>query len=107
MTNLIDELIMMWPCCYCFSFGFVFSLCSLGLSFCVSNICISEAKKSFLNSIDILNEYVFEKRDLHLSYHQKCSTSWLEIKICKPYYKNFNDQNNNFNIVVNNQIENF
>ena len=81
---------MMWPCCYCFSFGFLFSICTLGISFCLPNMCISEAKESFLKSLDRLNEYVFERRSLHISYHQLYSTSWLEIKINGPYFNNLN-----------------
>ena len=35
-----DELFLMWPCCFCFSYGYVFSLCTIGMSFCFPYICI-------------------------------------------------------------------
>lgn len=57
----------------------------VGLSFCLPSFCISEAKISLLNSIKEANENMFNKKNLNLSYQQKCSTSWLQIDILDPY----------------------
>lgn len=31
MDRIIDELFMMWPCCFCFSYGYIFCLCTAGI----------------------------------------------------------------------------
>ena len=66
----------MWPCCLCFTFGYICSLCTAGLSFCFPYICISEAKERFDSEITNINSYLNSKR-LHISYKSKCSTSWV------------------------------
>ncbi len=58
----------------------LFNFC-LGLSFLFPNFCISEAKLKLLETINFVNENIFNKKNLNLSYHQKCSTSWLQIDI--------------------------
>jgi hypothetical protein len=73
----------MWPCCYCFSFGYLFSVCTLGMSFCAPHLCISEAKHTLDKSLLRANEYILNKKGLHISYHSKCSTSWLQIDISR------------------------
>src|SRR5689334_1141626 len=56
MNGIADELFMMWPCCFCFTYGYLFCLCTLGLSFIIPNCCISEAKIHLLQSIKNANE---------------------------------------------------
>jgi hypothetical protein len=79
INKIIDELTMMWPCCFCFTFGYMFCLCTIGLSFLLPNCCISEAKIRLQDSIKEANESILKNKNLQLSYHQKCSTSWLQI----------------------------
>jgi hypothetical protein len=82
INRIVDELTMMWPCCFCFTYGYMMSLCTLGLSFLFPNCCIQEAKIKLLECINDMNKTVLNKRNLDMSYHQKCSTSWLQIEIC-------------------------
>ena len=81
MTRIIEGLTAMWPCIYCFSFGYICSLCTLGLSFCLPNICISEAVEFFTHDIEEVNSSFFNKNKLHLSLQRRCCTSWLQIDI--------------------------
>ena len=66
---------------YCLSVGYLCSLCTFGLSFCLPNICISEAVASFLQDIDEANKEFFNPNKLHLSLQRRCCTSWLQIDI--------------------------
>jgi hypothetical protein len=45
------------------------------------NFCISEAKERLLKSINSVNENILKKKNLLLSYHAQCSTSWLQIDL--------------------------
>ena len=81
MTRIIEGLTIMWPCVYCLSVGYLCSLCTFGLSFCLPNICISEAVASFLQDIDEANKEFFNPNKLHLSLQRRCCTSWLQIDI--------------------------
>lgn len=51
------------------------------MSFLFPNFCISEAKHKLLETINYTNENIFHKKNLSLSYKEKCSTSWLQIDI--------------------------
>jgi hypothetical protein len=92
INRIIDELTMMWPCCFCFTYGYMMCLCTLGLSFLFPNCCIEEAKIKLLECISNMNNTVLNKRNLNMSYHQKCSTSWLQIEI-KDNEENPNKEN--------------
>jgi len=81
MESLIEGNIIMWPCDFCFNFGYVCSICTLGISFCFPYFCIKQATKSFLEDIDNLNNETFHKYNLHLSLQKKFCTSWLQIDI--------------------------
>jgi hypothetical protein len=89
-----DELFLMWPCCFCFSYGYIFSLCTAGMSFCFPYVCISDAKKTLLQSIAKANERYFHKKGLELSYQSKCSTSWLQIDISQNQYNDLTNKDN-------------
>ena len=82
----MDDLESYWPCCLCFSYGYLFSICTLGFSFCFPNLCISEAKKHFLKNIHQLNDEILNRKGLMLNYREKCSTSWLEIELLEKSY---------------------
>jgi hypothetical protein len=61
--------------------GYFFCLTTAGLSLLCPWICIKEAQEQFLYQIDRINKEVFNKHKLHLSYHNICITSWLQIDI--------------------------
>ena len=79
MNSLNEELFSYWPCCACFYFGYIFCICTAGLSFLCPNFCISTAKENFLKKLDYYNSQHFHPKGLDLSYNQKCSTSWLKL----------------------------
>ena len=81
MERLIEGNIIMWPCDFCFNFGYICCICTLGISFCFPRFCINEATKSFLEDIDTVNNETFHKYNLHLSLQKKFCTSWLQIDI--------------------------
>lgn len=80
LTNCLnDELYRNWPCTLCFVCGYLCSPCTLGLSFCCPYGCIKTAKENFMNKLEHYNSQHFEPKGLSISYHQKCSTSWIKI----------------------------
>ena len=80
IDKLNNTLYMFWPCCMCFTFGYLCSLCSLGLSFCCPYVCISEAKGRLESEIVEINSKLYSK-NLEISYKSKCSTSWVNLNI--------------------------
>jgi hypothetical protein len=96
---------MMWPCCLCFSFGYLCALCTLGkyylipgLSFCFPYVCVSDAHSAMQRVLIEANRNFFNKNGYVIAYKSKCSTSWLEIS------ENNSSESNL--IIVNNQINN-
>lgn len=80
LTNsLNDELYSYWPCTLCFCFGYLFSPCTFGLSFMCPNMCISSAKENFISKLEYFNSKYFNAKMINITYHQKCSTSWLKL----------------------------
>ena len=71
----------MWPCCFCFSFGFLACLTTGGLSFLCPWICIRDAQEQLFNDIKNINETIFNERGLKISYKNICLTSWLQIDL--------------------------
>lgn len=57
---------------------------------------MSEVKANLYDKIKDLNNRVFLPKNLQLSYHSKCSTSWLELEILIPDHISI-DQNLNPN----------
>jgi hypothetical protein len=94
------------------------SLIIIGLSFLFPSFCISEAKTRLLETLSYTNENIFNKRNLCISYKQKCSTSWLQIDILEKEDSllNIDKKNNDYNYgnikyvdqktinIINNQI---
>ncbi len=72
---------MMWPCCFCFSFGYFACPATAGLSFLCPWLCINEAQEQFINDIHNINETILNKRGLLMRYKSICITSWIEIEI--------------------------
>lgn len=81
LTNALnDELYSYWPCTLCFCFGYLFSPCTLGLSFLCPNMCITSAKENFIKKLEYFNSKYFNPKMINITYHQKCSTSWLKLE---------------------------
>ena len=75
-----EALFFYWPCFMCMSFGYCFSLCTLGLSFCCPGLRIFEAKKRVLREIEEINKD-FARVGIKLRLVTKCSTSWIELSL--------------------------
>jgi hypothetical protein len=43
LDKINDAASYYWPCSLCFSCGYCLALCTLGLSFCFPNVCVSES----------------------------------------------------------------
>ena len=96
LRRLIEGFNIMWPCDFCFYCGYTCSICTLGLSFCCPNICISDALSSFLNDIDRVNKSLFNELKLNISLQRSCFTSWIEVRVIDG-----NDTNENNLLEVN------
>lgn len=44
ITYFNEVLFTYWPCCTCFSIGYIFCACTCGLSFLLPNNCIADAE---------------------------------------------------------------
>lgn len=112
LTNsLNDELYSYWPCTLCLCFGYLFSPCTFGLSFMCPNMCISSAKENFINKLEYFNSKYFNAKMINITYHQKCSTSWLKLTrldIDYSKYKSIDIKDNKYekdeNIIQTNTI---
>jgi hypothetical protein len=80
MTRINECLFFYWPCFMCLSFGYAFSVCTLGLSFCVPGARISDARKKLRAEIDAINKEI-SRNGVKFSLMQKCSTSWIQIDL--------------------------
>lgn len=101
--SLNEELLRSWPCTICLALGYLCSPCSLGLSFLCPYSCISSAKEAFSIKLNDFNKNYFEPKGLYLSYHQKCSTSWVKLSVLndkKLPYSGSNSTNINTNSYV-------
>ena len=74
------ELFYEWPCLFCQCFGYCFSLCTVGLSFCAPYSCIRTAEDRARMCI---MEYDMNYKSKGLSFRlvKRCSTSWIEISV--------------------------
>ncbi|OMJ78091.1 hypothetical protein SteCoe_22202 [Stentor coeruleus] len=80
LAKINEVLFFYWPCFMCMSFGYCFSPCTLGLSFCFPGMKINEAKQKVLQEINLINKS-FSKKGMKLKLVQKCSTSWIEVEL--------------------------
>ena len=81
MADLNRTLVTYWPCTFCIFFGYLFSPFTLGLSFLLPNLCISEAKTGLIASIERKNRLQLRDKGLLLRYVQGWSMSWLELSV--------------------------
>jgi len=78
---LINETILeMWPCLFCFSFGYLCCPCTLGGSLFLPLCCINDAKAEAIRIIKSVNQSIFSKYGFRLQLEFGCSTSWLSLQ---------------------------
>ena len=81
MESINDMLYTYFPCPFCWCFGYLFCLPTLGLSLCAPAICVSDAEDQLRTLIKRYNRQKLERNGLHLELRKKCGTSWLEFEI--------------------------
>ncbi len=81
MESINDMLFTYFPCCFCWTFGYLCCLPTLGLSFCGPAICVNDAEENLRHMIWTMNKKKLTTIGLNLSLHKQCSTSWLQIEI--------------------------
>lgn len=74
------ELFYEWPCLFCQCFGYCFSLCTVGLSFCAPYHCIHSAEDRARLCI-LEYDMNYRPKGLNFRLVKKCSTSWIEIAV--------------------------
>ncbi|OMJ76327.1 hypothetical protein SteCoe_24313 [Stentor coeruleus] len=80
LAKINEALFYYWPCFMCMSFGYCFSPCTLGLSFCLPGMRINEAKQKVIQEMNSINKD-FSRKGMKLKLVQKCSTSWIEVEL--------------------------
>ena len=70
-----------WPCNVCYWLGYFLAPFTLGMSFYMPNLCISEAKNGLIAAIERQNRLKLKEMGLHLSYVSGWSMAWLELSI--------------------------
>lgn len=73
-----------WPCDLVIYIGYILAPFCFGLSLLLPNLCIADAKKALMGTIEKTNKIKLAQKGLKLTYHQSCSTSWLELTVTKP-----------------------
>ncbi len=81
VNNINDTLRAYWPCNATIWIGYLLAPFTLGLSFLLPNLCISDAKIGLIKVIERQNRIKLHDRCLNLSYVQGWSTSWLELSV--------------------------
>ena len=57
MINCFNEILFQyWPCPLCFCIGYLFSPCTLGLSFLLPGVCINDAETNLRGSLEYFNK---------------------------------------------------
>lgn len=101
-NRINDDLYTYWPCPTCFCYGYLFSICTLGISFLFTYVCIRDAMDILYTNIRLFNNKYFKNKNLELSFHKVCCTSYLKIKVL-DINKSIN--NNNTSVKNNNNLE--
>ena len=81
MGHLNDTLRAYWPCNCTIYFGYILAPFTLGLSFLLPNLCISDAKDALIRSIARQNRLKLTEKGLEMRYVQGYCTSWIEIRV--------------------------
>ena len=81
MTNINDMLETYFPCTFCWVFGYLCCIPTLGLSLCGPAVCVNDAEDSLRTMLARMNRNtLWKKKGLHISLVKKCGTSWLELE---------------------------
>ena len=100
LNSLNEELTIYWPCQTCLLFGYLFAPCTLGLSLLCPYSYVRTSKLIFLERLRYFNLKYFNSKNLNLTYHQSCCTSWLKLEIVEANkliisnIDTFNDKSN-------------
>ena len=82
IDHVNNMLVMYWPCNTCFFFGYVCSVCSLGLSLGCPNVCIAAAEKNARGELEYLNRTgPFREVGMIWSLKKTCFASWIIIQV--------------------------
>lgn len=87
IIDLNETLLNYWPCFCARCIGYLFCLCSFGISLLMPNVCIKDAEENFLRRLEYYNQEYFKNKGFHMKLVKKCSTSWLEIEIFRSAQK--------------------
>ena len=80
IKEINDSLFYYWPCFLCLSFGYCFSICTLGLSLCCPYVCVRDATQRVYHVITKINKK-YQNRGVKWQLVKHCSTSWIQIDI--------------------------
>ena len=81
ITCFNEVLFTYWPCPLCFGIGYMFSPCSLGLSFLCPNLCIADAETNVRASMEYFNKQKLKSKGLKVRLVKQCSTSWVRSSV--------------------------
>ena len=70
-----------WPCNCVIWFGYLLAPFTLGLSFLLPNLCVSDGKSGLISAIERQNRIKLREKGLVLTYVQGWSMSWLELSV--------------------------
>lgn len=81
ITEINTILATCWPCLPAFLIGYFCCPCTLGCSFLIPFLCISDAEKMLLSLLEDQNHRIYQPNGLKIRLRKKCCTSWLEIEV--------------------------
>ena len=68
ISTLNLELAMFWPCDFVIYLGYLLAPFSCGVSLLLPNLCIGDAKKSFIKMVERMNRLKLLDKGLRISY---------------------------------------
>ena len=79
IEQINETLFVYMPCDMCWYSGYIFCLFTLGLSLCLTSICVKEAGDELHEVLEEVNRVHFKRINRRIRLVKECSTSWLEI----------------------------
>eukprot|EP00455_Lapot_gusevi_P050435 TRINITY_DN730_c0_g1_i1.p1 TRINITY_DN730_c0_g1~~TRINITY_DN730_c0_g1_i1.p1 ORF type:complete len:166 (-),score=22.27 TRINITY_DN730_c0_g1_i1:155-652(-) len=81
MSQINDTLSNFWPCCYCFSFGWMCCPCTFGLSLLIPGICVRDAEHEVRKRMGFINWQMqnVQHRQVQFQLVKNCCSSWVEV----------------------------
>jgi len=84
MEELNERLTTLWPCCLFHAFGYLFCLCTCGLSFLLPLMCVSHAKICSQNLLNQAN-MKYAEQGVHFELKiDRCITSEIVVVYGNP-----------------------